>query len=377
MNNWTRFGLVLLRVVIGWHFLFEGVEKLESWYAGPHEGHAAWSAAGYLSEAQGPLAPWFRKQAGDPDGEALTRLPLPEEAGKLPAAVENDWKAQFERFDDHYKLGKKDVVQPENIGTVAVSVGVPFPAAVPWPALARSLPRSKHASQLALAREDQHLALARALIWLNSGSREVPSKLPGVAEKVKETTPERIVRYRKTLEKIREIEIDGMPAFDRDVWKDNYRALKKDAVVQRTELLRDLNKPFTEAMAIAKFRLDKSQRDKGPVPEPEVATTNLDRINFVTRWGLAIVGACLILGLFTRLSCIAGAGFLLMFYLAAPALPWLPESPRSEGHYLFINKNIIEMIALLALATTQSGKWVGLDGLLQFLNPLTWRRSTP
>ena len=36
---------------------------------------------------------------------------------------------------------------------------------------------------------------------------------------------------------------------------------------------------------------------------------------------------------------------------------------------LFINKNLIEMIALLALATTRSGEWVGLDGLKRWFRP--------
>jgi hypothetical protein len=43
-----------------------------------------------------------------------------------------------------------------------------------------------------------------------------------------------------------------------------------------------------------------------------------------------------------------------------------------EGHYYFVNKNLIEMLALLVLATTRSGCWLGLDGLLHRLNP--WRR---
>ena len=60
-----------------------------------------------------------------------------------------------------------------------------------------------------------------------------------------------------------------------------------------------------------------------------------------------------------------------------PALPWLPLNPRAEGDYLFINKNLIELIALLTLATTQSGKWFGLDGFVQFLNPFRWRRRAP
>src|SRR5439155_21320231 len=136
-----------------------------------------------------------------------------------------------------------------------------------------------------------------------------------------------------------------------------------------TEPLRDLNRPLDDTLAVARVRLGKAQRDLGPVPESVAATTDLERINAVTRWGLTIIGACLLIGLFTRTSCVAGAAFLLMFYLAMPSLPWLPANPRSEGHYLFINKNIIEMIALLTLATTRSGKWLGVDGLVQFLNP--------
>ena len=87
MNTWTRIGLILLRVVIGWHFLFEGLEKLDSWYHGPREGKPVWSAEPYLRESQGPLAWWFREQAGDLDQEALAMLTLPEGTPRLPDAV--------------------------------------------------------------------------------------------------------------------------------------------------------------------------------------------------------------------------------------------------------------------------------------------------
>jgi uncharacterized membrane protein YphA (DoxX/SURF4 family) len=375
MNTWTRFGLVLLRVVIGWHFLFEGIEKLDSWYHGPREGKPVWSAEGYLREAQGPLAWWFREQAGDPDADALARL-TPEalqadatQPGALSKALETEWKDTFDRFVAYYELGKHKAVQPEFVGVLAP---------VPLPALVRSYRDPKlEQLQLTLAHDDFENAKFRALHWLVAGTREVPSKLPGVDGKVKETTPQRIADYKVKIAQLREMEADGMPAFNQDVWQTKYRQLKGDVSTSRTELLRDLNKPFKDALDAAKTRLNKTQRDKGPVPEPVAATTNLDRINFVTRWGVTIVGACLILGLFTRLSCVAGAAFLLMFYLAMPALPWLPLNPRAEGHYLFINKNIIEMIALLALATTQSGKWLGLDGLLQFLNPFRKRSAPP
>src|SRR5262249_29211669 len=153
--------------------------------------------------------------------------------------------------------------------------------------------------------------------------------------------------------------------------------LKKEIATQRAELLRDLNKPMEDALAVARVRLNKTQRDLGPLPEPSAVSGHVGRVKALKPRGLPNVGVCLVLGLLTRTSCVAGAAFLLLFYLAMPSLPWLPANPRAEGHYLFINKNIIEMIALLTLATTQSGKWVGVDGLVQFLNPFRRREPAP
>jgi uncharacterized membrane protein YphA (DoxX/SURF4 family) len=92
----------------------------------------------------------------------------------------------------------------------------------------------------------------------------------------------------------------------------------------------------------------------------------VDYIVWVTPWFLTVVGVLLMVGLFTRLSCFAAAGFLLLTYLTHMPLPWLPAPPNQEGSYLFVNKNLIEMVALLAIMTTRSGKWAGLDGLVSW-----------
>ena len=63
-----------------------------------------------------------------------------------------------------------------------------------------------------------------------------------------------------------------------------------------------------------------------------------------------VVGACLLAGLFTRLACLVGAGFLVMTYLTHPPFPWYPLPPNTEGNPLFVNKNVIEALALLVLA---------------------------
>ena len=47
-----------------------------------------------------------------------------------------------------------------------------------------------------------------------------------------------------------------------------------------------------------------------------------------------------------------------------PPWPGLPASPMAEGHYLIVNKNLIEMLACLALVCIPTGLWIGLDALL-------------
>lgn len=52
------FALALLRVLIGWHFLYEGLAKLLK---------SNWSAVGFLQQARGPLAGFFHWLAGNPE----------------------------------------------------------------------------------------------------------------------------------------------------------------------------------------------------------------------------------------------------------------------------------------------------------------------
>src|SRR5262249_29466161 len=100
---------------------------------------------------------------------------------------------------------------------------------------------------------------------------------------------------------------------------------------------------------------------KGPVPEPE---SKIRQINQITMWSLLILGVTLILGLFSRLSALCAAGLLLLFYLPMAPLPGVPEAPGPE-HSLIVNKNRIECIACLALASLPTGRWIGLDALVR------------
>jgi uncharacterized membrane protein YphA (DoxX/SURF4 family) len=103
----------------------------------------------------------------------------------------------------------------------------------------------------------------------------------------------------------------------------------------------------------------------------------LEKTDFAVAWGLTLAGLGLLLGCFTRLSSLVGAILLLLFYIALPPLPGLPDNPMVEGKYLFVNKNLIEALALLTLATTASGRWFGIDGLLSLLIPFKYLWPKP
>jgi thiosulfate dehydrogenase [quinone] large subunit len=67
LGTLARISLVLMRMLIGWHFLYEGLYKLllPGW---SRTGHPVpgWTAAGYLTQAGGPLAPLLHRLAQPP-----------------------------------------------------------------------------------------------------------------------------------------------------------------------------------------------------------------------------------------------------------------------------------------------------------------------
>lgn len=94
----------------------------------------------------------------------------------------------------------------------------------------------------------------------------------------------------------------------------------------------------------------------------------LEAINLLNMWGLALVGACLILGLATRLSCVGAMLMLALYYLANP--PWVGVLHRpGEGSYLYLDKNAVEFAAVLVVLVLNTGRFAGLDVLVH-----EWRR---
>jgi thiosulfate dehydrogenase [quinone] large subunit len=93
----------------------------------------------------------------------------------------------------------------------------------------------------------------------------------------------------------------------------------------------------------------------------------LANADLITMWGLTLVGVFLILGLFTRIASLAGIAFILLFYLCNPPFIGYFYSIPTEGSYLVINKNLVELCALAVVFFTGSGRFAGLDRILHGL----------
>lgn len=282
------FFLVLLRIAIGWHFLTEGLEKVES----VRHGTQPFSAEVYLRNSTGPLAPYFRGMLPDVNGLALLD----------PARLKTSWGETVAQLEKHYNFND---------------------------------------AQKAKAKDLLDKNYVWADYWFNNIENDEARR-----------------KYYSDLAKVQAVEADpDALAFERErAWEsrrslDGERKKLTGPLVAQGQVLSD---------AVAALATPEQQAAAGTFAPPR---SELDIINALTMYGLCAMGVCLILGFLTPLAALCAAGFLAMIYLSMPPWPGLPPNPKAEGHYWIVNKNLVELIACLLIATTASGHWLGLDAL--------------
>jgi len=87
-------------------------------------------------------------------------------------------------------------------------------------------------------------------------------------------------------------------------------------------------------------------------------------IDYLNIAALLIVGISLLVGFKTTWSSIIGIGLLLMYFLAHPPFPGLPQGP-SEGSYWLVNKNLIEAAALFVIMLFPTETAFGIERLFR------------
>lgn len=95
--------------------------------------------------------------------------------------------------------------------------------------------------------------------------------------------------------------------------------------------------------------------------------STIDMLNIA---GLMAIGISLLMGIKVRWGCVAGILLLAFYYLAHPPFPGLPQGP-SEGSYWIVNKNLIEIAALLVIFQFPLTAVFGLENLWIKKNKIT------
>jgi uncharacterized membrane protein YphA (DoxX/SURF4 family) len=404
------FCLLALRLAIGWHFLFEGLYKVNSHLVGPTETNRPFSSEPYFRNAPGPVAAYMASQFGDPNAviaekvkapkdispEAFDKLSAEEQAGECPPAV----AAQFAQLEEkaaeavaamkaaaekeraaadskeQKALREIDASLVEELKKAQTPLEKKQAEARAAEARKEARDASATARKAAQAKANRY-ADGKALYtavkatyarWVY-GVEGRDTKVKGVTGDVPLSGPQRIQHIellRRELAAAGELQAAGLGKGHGTEIKRSAE-LRADLVAAESNLARDANTFIGELKRVL---------NGGKAVEEPVEQSRGQLMDRVTMWFLVAVGACLMAGLFTRLMCLLGAGFLVMTYLTYPPFPWYPLPPNTEGNPLFVNKNVIECLALLVLATFPTGRWMGLDALIARLRGRRYNDAT-
>jgi len=411
--------LVVLRMCIGWQFFYEGLWKYQ------REGTAEeWSAAGYLSNARGPLRDEYRGLLDDPDD--LKWLDYEH--------VDNRWTNWKERFVKYYGLTEEQQAELDLLlnGPKEFRGRSRFPEVAEGIGIGGSLKRrniirmerdekDKNRRYMLIVNGELHLTprerdnlmrmgrkvedrnqlIANAAHWLFLPQAEVDfaqrqADLADAFQRALSDVYKRSSRlsYRERLtvllkgdpERVTKIRDDQQPGsvdHKRPGKIDEYkqRLKRRDEMLSgakqdfqhehlnkewkriselRAELVGPVKKLEQDLQRDARRLLTVAQLEKGRVRMAPPST--IDRIDTATMWGLMVIGMLLIVGLFSRLSALAGGLLVLSFYLAMPPWPGLPPMPGPE-HSLIVDKNLVEVLALFSLTFIPTGKYFGIDAV--------------
>jgi len=88
-------------------------------------------------------------------------------------------------------------------------------------------------------------------------------------------------------------------------------------------------------------------------------------VDFLNEWGLLLIGLGLICGAFTRIASISAIILLSFYYLSHPSFLGVQYAMPVEGNYLWIDKNIVEMAALLVVFFFPTSHIIGFDRFIK------------
>jgi uncharacterized membrane protein YphA (DoxX/SURF4 family) len=311
----------VLRLCLGCHFLYEGVWKIE---------HAdEFSAEPFLSQAKGPVSAFF--YAMIPDQYGRQRL----EIGK----VKNETDELVEGVDC-----SPIVLRWGEIRQNLVAYLNPGPAA--GEEAKKTYDKFKADSEATLKKAGQSL---QNYFTDKETVEAIKTYFNSLDRFEKESERDQNAPFQKERRWNRMMELRG----EAKVWVDEIENRERVFVGELREQMPD------------EYRVKITTLPGGWKPWK---WSQMQFINFTVTFGITAIGLCLLSGLFTRLAALGGAAFMCFVVLTQPAWPGIypPDLPQL-GHALIINKDFLEMVALLVIASSPAGRWGGLDHFVHYL----------
>jgi len=376
-QNWrcSVFFLLALRLAIGWHFLFEGLYKVNTVYSGPNDSTKVFTSEPYFKVAPGVLGPTMRKQFEDTSAiitdrvkaskdikqVAFAKLAEEQQAAECPAAVAKSFDAIEDKTEDAIKNAALKSI--DDAGKAAKALLEAAKTDDEKKAIADDTQKIRDAQQKKI---DNAKSLAKAAIqaakaayarWVYGvDTREMAIASIGGKDKPQFTAPERLEWVTNLQREVADVDARAHDGLGNGYGYEKKRAnaLRLDVVAAEATLAKDaydFSNELRSALTGGKAEAETPSKGMGPLGDK------------ITMWFLVGVGSALLAGFLARLAAALGAGFLIVTYLLHPAFPWFEAPPGTEGNPLFINKNIIECLALLSLACMPTGRWMGLDAL--------------
>ena len=304
--------LVVLRMIIGWHFFKEGM----SHYHDPE-----WTSASFLRQAKGPLAE--RYQSVLPDEYAWYRESGSEARpanGEAPIIQDKDLQGdeKGENPRPAWKQWADDVAET-------------------WEAHRRTF------SQYNLLSEEQE---EHSRQILREYRRYLEDYLAGEAEAI-----DKHLRERRRWGELAALESADDVPYQKKRVAEKQRELQSESAAWQDDIA-SLQMQYHQALNAV---LEEGQQ---PVAVQYEDSPQLRQVDRYITYGLIAVGGCLLIGLFTRTACVLGALFLASIISMQP--PWIAGTAPTYNQF-------VEMVALLALATTAVGRWAGLDFFIHHL----------
>ncbi len=100
-------------------------------------------------------------------------------------------------------------------------------------------------------------------------------------------------------------------------------------------------------------------------------------VDFLNIWGLILIGLGLLFGVLSRVASIAGMVLLLLYYIAHPPFIGLDFGAPTEGHYLIVDKVMIELLALAVITIFPTSSIPGVKHLMMMFKRQKLLPSNP